>query len=47
MISGLLYSPNWTYVDKILRDPALVDLEYFVGGGPGHDWLSKAVRVEQ
>ncbi|CAD8050893.1 unnamed protein product [Paramecium primaurelia] len=47
MLSGLLYSPNWTFVDKILRDPQLVDLEYFVGGGPGHDWLAKSVRVEQ
>ena len=47
MLSGLLYSPNWTFVDKILRDPQLVDLEYFVGGGPGHDWLAKTVRVEQ
>ncbi|CAK73322.1 unnamed protein product (macronuclear) [Paramecium tetraurelia] len=47
MLSGLLYSPNWTFVDKILRDPQLVDLEYFVGGGPGHDWLAKTVRVDQ
>lgn len=46
MISGFLYSPHWTYVDKLLRDPLLVDLEFFVGGGPGHDWLSKNVRVD-
>lgn len=46
MLSALLYSDKWTYVDKLLRDPALVDLEYFVGGGPGHDWLSKVVRLD-
>jgi hypothetical protein len=30
-----------------LYDTYLKDLEEFVGGGPAHDWLSKAARADQ
>lgn len=42
MINSIFYSPSWAYVDRFLKDPYLVDLEEFVAGGQGHDWLSKA-----
>lgn len=47
MISNFFYSQNWEIVDKFFRNPYLVDLEEFVGGGAGHDWVSKAGRAEQ
>lgn len=46
MISNFFYSPHWSYVDRIFRDSYLVDLEEYVGGGAGHDWLSKAGKAE-
>ena len=40
------FKPITDAFNYYLYDTYLKDLEVFVGGGVGHDWLSKATRAE-
>jgi hypothetical protein len=41
-----IFKPLADAFNYYLSDTYLKDLEVFVGGGPGYDYISKALRAE-
>lgn len=46
MINNSFMEPFWKWLDYYLHDPYLRDMEEFVGGGKGNDWVSKAAKAD-